>query len=847
VSNIIKERIVNNSINIRFVAVLCVFTLFFFTYVDAIAVTDNDKNLESPNILNESFVENQLEFLLGSDMPALHGVAGAFVGTHGDVIIVAGGSNFSTSIQKNGEKIYHDDIYVLRMVNGKAEWDNVGNLPRPIAFGATVSTPKGILCIGGRNKSGLNKDVIFLKYEDGTLQSSRMSVLPETCEVLSGCASGDAIYIYTRAQDIDDSYKLWKYDLASDEWKQLLTFDRPYVVTCQNNGFNDCIYFFSTGQGDGKNYYYYDLKNTNDSAVFKEVSSFKDGLNITDVIALGQSHILCLSDEVKLYYYHTITDTWVEKDDLSSSLQKPLLLNSDKGILLIDRDNELGIKSIYTWSQRLDRKSFAWQDYLVLACYLVLPVCIGLYFSGREKTTSDFFLGGKRIPAWVAGISIMATQVSSIGFMAIPAKSFATNWEYFLGVLSWFIVVPIVTIYFIPFFCKLNVTTAYEYLEYRFGYTIRCFASIFFILMQLVRMTIVLYLPSLALSSVTGLDPRISVIVMGVLCTLYIVAGGIEAVIWIELMQAVLLIGGALLCVCIVIFGFDEGPGAFWKIAFSHGKFDMVRPGYSLALPVVWVVLVGNIFNRTSSLTSDQTVVQRYLTTRDAKQASKALWVDVAASIPWAIIAFMFGTALYVFYKTHPDKLDPSIATDGMVPFFIVQQLPVGLAGLVIAALFAAAMSSFDGSVHSSATVLVNDVYVRMFPKSAEKLRLIIARGLVILLGAFATAMALVLTKLDIKSLWDVFLTITGLMTGPVAGIFILGIFTRRTSERGALLGAFVGVVILYFVQNSGLVHFFLYTAIGLVSSFVAGYMASVLLFPNTTRKDVNEKAQIES
>ena len=530
---------------------------------------------------------------------------------------------------------------------------------------------------------------------------------------------------------------------------------------------------------------------------------------------------------------------------MSTSIHNPSLLSSNKNIIIIDHDEQQSVKSLYSINSHSVSKNFAWQDYIVLIVYLMLLVCVGFYFSGKEKTTSDFFLGGKRIPWWVAGLSIMATQVSSIGFMAIPAKSYATNWQYFLGILSWFIVVPVVTRYFIPFFCKLNVTTAYEYLEYRFSYAVRCFVSILFVLMQIARMAVVLYLPSLALSSVTDLDPRLCVIVMGVLCTLYTVTGGIEAVIWTDLIQAILLIGGAFICVCVVIFGFEDGPVAFWNVAVSNNKFDMVREGFTPAMPVLWVILVGNVFSRLAALTSDQTVVQRYLTTSDKKQASHALWVDVAASIPWAVIVFLFGTALYVFYKTHPEKLDPAIATDGIVPLFVVQQLPVGLSGLIIAAVFAAAMSSLDSSLHSSATVLVNDLYTRIVPQSTEKKRLMLARGLVVLLGIFATGMALVISRLNVTSLWDVFMAIIGLMSGPVAGIFILGMFTRRANGSGALLGGVAGAAILYIVKNSGSVHFFLYTAVGIVSTFVLGYVASLTVFSNTLERETSEKTHI--
>ena len=258
-----------------------------------------------------------------------------------------------------------------------------------------------------------------------------------------------------------------------------------------------------------------------------------------------------------------------------------------------------------------------------------------------------------------------------------------------------------------------------------------------------------------------------------------------------------MLIGGAIACVVVVIVDIDGGPGRFLEIAVADHKFQLAQPGWSYATASLWVVLVGNVFSRLGALTSDQAVVQRYLTTRDEATARRALWTDVALSIPWAVIVFLLGTSLYVFYKLHPDMLNPALDTDAVVPLFVAQKMPAGLSGLIVAAVFAAAMSSLDSSMHSVATIWVTDVFARFRPQSSDRSRLRLARLLTLLLGVFAVGAAVWLASADVRSLWDQFWAIVGLFIGGLSGLFVLGIFTRRASAAGAMVGAIASGAVL--------------------------------------------------
>lgn len=425
----------------------------------------------------------------------------------------------------------------------------------------------------------------------------------------------------------------------------------------------------------------------------------------------------------------------------------------------------------------------------------------------------------------------MATQVSSIGFMAIPAKAYDTDWAYFTGVFTWFVVVPIVIYGFIPFYRKLQVTSAYEYLERRFNYTIRLFAASLYCLFQLIgRMGIILYLPALALSEVTGISTINCILIMGILSTIYTVLGGMEAVIWTDVLQAIVLFGGALLCIVYIISNLDGGMHQFIDTANKADKFSLGILEWDATKAVLWVVILGSIFNRLSALTSDQSVVQRYLTTNSEEAARKALWINVFASIPWAILVYTLGTALYVYYATYPESLKEGLASDSIVPFFIGQNIPAGIKGLIIAGIFAASMSSLDSSLHSVATVIMTDFFKAEHFNFSDSQRVQFAKITTALLGCFATIIALLMTTYDIKSIFDMVIKYAGLFGGAMTGFFVLGIFTHRVSSTSVLIGGGFSAVSLWYVQNYTELHVFLYGVVSLSVCLLAGFLASLFL-----------------
>ena len=795
-------------------------------------------------------------------LPIEHGISGAFVGNVDDTLIVAGGSNFPVSKWAGGTKVFHQDVYVLRSTaNGDPKWMLAGQIPRPVAHGAAVTTNNGLLCLGGCDTDGLHNTAFLLNYDPTSkkIHTRATPSLPVRCSYLTAARLGDTVYVAGGRGPDGALHSFWSMTLPMSQagwddvrWQRLEPWPGPArfgaVLVTQSNGQRDCLYLFSGKSGDEylTDGYRFDAKVNAWSAT----ASMPRAAMAAPAAAVGQTHVVLFSGsdghdvdrlpELKDDYhfvrdilaYHTITDTWITAGQLPLGVVGTAAVAFDNGYVLPGGEIGPGRRTATVQQVKLHptQRHFGGLDLGVLVVYLLSLVAVGIYFARGEQTTGKFFLGGQQIPFWAAGLSLLATQVSSIGFMAIPAKAYATNWVYFTGVLMWFVAVPVVIWAFIPFYRRLNVTSAYEYLESRFNVGVRLYAAVAYSLLQLGRMAVVVYLPALALSAVTGMDQTACIITMGVLCTIYTVAGGIEAVIWTDVIQAAVLIGGALVCVIVVILDTPGGLSQFFHVAMADHKFHLANLDWSMTAPTLWVILVGNAFIRLSTLTSDQAVVQRYMTTKSERLAARALWTDVLASLPWAVIVFTFGTALYVFYKSRPELLSPAVDTDGIVPLFVAQQLPAGLSGVIVAAIFAAAMSSLDSSMHSVATVWITDFYARFWPETPDRKRLTAARWITVLLGFFGTGAALLIGWADIESQWDLFWKVLGLFVGPLTGLFLLGIFTRRAHGTGTLIGAIAGALVMWQVQARGLVHFFLYTAVGIGACFLVGYLASMVL-----------------
>ncbi|MFP4144803.1 MAG: sodium:solute symporter [Phycisphaeraceae bacterium] len=475
-------------------------------------------------------------------------------------------------------------------------------------------------------------------------------------------------------------------------------------------------------------------------------------------------------------------------------------------------------------------------DVAVLSLYLLLILALGVWFARRGRGTRDYFRGGARMPWWAAGASLLATWLSSLTYMGIPAKVYHTNWAYLVGALAPVLIVPLVTRCYLPFFRKLDVTSAYEYLEKRFSRSVRLLGAAMFAGFHLTRSAVLLLMPALALHALVDLPVTAGVLLLGLFCAAYTLLGGIEAVIWTDVLQVIVLTGGAVAALLVVLLGLEGGAAQVVEVGSAQGKFALANPGWSPFEASAWVILVGYSIGMLGPYTADQTLVQRYLTTSDQRGAARAIWLGVAGYIPVALVFYFLGTAMWVYYQANPGLLPADIAPDAVVPHFLTHQLPAGLSGLAIAGIVAAAMSTLDSSFNSIATSVVTDWLPAREGSENDAGRMRLARGVTLIAGLLTTLGALLAVWLAVHtgSLLDVFLMLLGI-TGPMAGLFALGIFTRRTNAAGAWAGTVLGTATVLVVWQATEVSFFLYPPIGLGVSLVTGYVASWIAAPEET------------
>ena len=796
-------------------------------------------------------------------MPEPLGVAGAFAGVSDGALVVAGGAHFPVSPFEGGTKVWVDRVWSLEP--HAEEWTDAGALPRPLAYGASITIDEGILLIGGSDAERHYPNVMLLRREQGEMRIAQAPSLPVPSANHAAALVDGTVYVVggQAAPDSTEAYDtVWAAKLEDllnpvslPVWLPVESYPGPGRILPVVAAQEGALYVFSGAEllagddGAPTRTFLADGYRFVPGEGWSAVAGPPSPTVAAPALAWGPQHIAVFGgDDGALFFrqqelrddhpgfprkaltYHSVTDRWAEAGATPFGHVTATAVDWQGAAVIPSGEDRPGHRSPAVWrgEPRIDAAAFGWLDYAALGLYLTSLVAMGFFFSRRERGTEDFFLAGRRVPWWAAGLSIYGTQLSSISFIAIPAKVYATDWVYFLLQLTIIMVAfPVVWIY-LPFFRRANLTTAYEYLEQRFNVAVRLFASAAFVLYQLGRMAIVLFLPSIALSTVTGINVYVCILLMGVLATIYTVLGGIEAVIWTDVVQVFVLLGGALLSVAVILTQVEGGLGGLISLGAAHGKFHMFNWSWDFTTAAVWVVVVGNFFNNLVPYTSDQAVVQRYLTTRDEAAAARGIWTNAAMLLPSTLILFTLGTGLWAFYRSRPELLNPNLPADSVFPLFIAQQLPAGVSGLVIAGVFAASMSTLDSSLNSVATAITTDFYGRFRPAAADRAKLRLARWLTALLGVVATAASTALATFNVGSLWDAFQAAMGLFGGSLAGLFALGIFTRRANATGALIGAVASVAILAWVQQSTPLHFFLYGFVGVTSCVIVGYLTSL-------------------
>lgn len=475
--------------------------------------------------------------------------------------------------------------------------------------------------------------------------------------------------------------------------------------------------------------------------------------------------------------------------------------------------------------------SFGIFNYVVLFGYLLAMMLVGVYFSKRQKTADDYFRGGGRIPGWAAGVSVFATTLSSITFMSIPAKAFTSDWTFILGQYLAIAILPLVFYFYIPFFRKLKVTSAYEYLEARFDVRSRLFASISFMMFHIGRIAIITFLTVLALRPFIGIDPVVLVLLISVMCIIYTWMGGIEGVIWTDVIQGLLLSGSAVLIFVVICFKVQGGVGEIFTVTQHADKFFPASQfRWSWTESTVPVLMIGFLFANIQQFTASQDVVQRYIVTDSIEETKKTLLTNAKLVAIVPIFFFAIGSALFVYYQQNPNLLPKGFNIGGILPLFVVTEMPPGIAGLIIAAIFAAAQSSISSSLNSISSCFNSDIYQRLSrQKRTPENSMRMAKLVILIAGVFSSAATVWLVMADESEIWDAFNSLIGLMGGPMTGLFMLGIFCKRANAGSAALGIGVSIVAVLAARYATDLNFFFYGVIGSLSVVISGVIFAPL------------------
>lgn len=485
-------------------------------------------------------------------------------------------------------------------------------------------------------------------------------------------------------------------------------------------------------------------------------------------------------------------------------------------------------------------------DFGILVIYLLAVLFAGLLFSKKEMKGKEFFKGDGTIPWWVTSVSIFATLLSPISFLSLAGNSYGGTWILWFAQLGIFIAVPLTIKFFLPLYSRLDLDTAYQYLEIRYNSKgLRVIGALMFIIYQIGRMSIIMYLPSVVLADLTGISVNVLIIVMGVIAIIYSYTGGLKSVLWTDFIQGMVLIVGVTCTLFFLISKIDGGFGEVMTSLTEGGKF--LAEGEVLFDPnilksSVFIILVGAGLNTFSSYVSSQDIVQRFTTTTDIKELKKMTYGNGLLSIGLATVFYLIGTCLFVFYGQNPE-LAQTAQQDQIFASYIAYQLPVGVTGILLAAIYAASQSTLSTGLNSVATSWTLDIQTMISKDMSFEKQTKIAQYISLGVGIVAIGVSIILANGEIKSAYEWFNSFMGLVLGVLAGIFVLGAFCKKATKLGAYVGfAVSAVLVVYLKYNVPEVTSWAYSLVTITTSVVVGQIVSMIQL-----KFANNKEEVKS
>ena len=725
------------------------------------------------------------------------------------------------------------------------------------AWAAAAQWDERLIVAGGMLGGKPVSTVMVLSVDaSGVVKSDPLPDLPRPLAGAGAAMIGSTLYVFGGVSSVDPAV------FEKTLWKLEFTDGVPAASWTEGEGFPNSPRAFAAVTAQYGMLCVFggiepDLRVSNETWVCRpkpiEATSFIGWKRVSDLphpsarasaVALGQASVMLVGgieeDAVKElplmnvatrkdgrpWLYHTVTDVWCPFDKGIPDADL-LALKMDPGVWLFSRE---GTQEM-TFPRMM--RNLALVDYIVVVGYFIVLASIGFYFA-KQESSAEFSLGNRKVKWWAAGISMFATGASAISFMAIPALAFATNLVWTLPVVATLIPAYFITAYYIfPLLRRMEITSTYEYLERRFNNPLRLIASAQCIAIQTIgRTAVVLVLPALAIASVTGMNVFLSVLLMGILTTIYTAVGGFESVIWTEVFQGVLKFIAPLAMVVVAIVSLPGGFGEFWKTSGDYGKFDMALVTWDVTVPAIWILLISYMLQFTVVKAGDQPIIQRVFSA-PLHEVRRVTAMEVCCAILIGILSNVLGIAIFSYFRAHPEQFSPTAQNDQIVPLFVTQAMPPGFAGMVIAAIFASAMATVASAMNSVATIYTEDFYPKIRPKATDKQRLRTLKITSYVVGIIGTSMALLLAGTNPKSLMVVWSQIVSLMGGGVVGVYSLGMFTKRVNGFGAVCGAIASIVITLLVKLYTPLHWSTYMPIAILSCMVVGYLCS-LFSPQT-------------
>lgn len=451
-------------------------------------------------------------------------------------------------------------------------------------------------------------------------------------------------------------------------------------------------------------------------------------------------------------------------------------------------------------------------DLSIIVIYLLAMIGIGVYFSFKNKSSNSFSVTAEAIPGWALGLSFYATFLSVITFLGDPGKSFGSNWNPFVFSISIPFASFVASKYFVKFYRNSGEISAYTHLEHQIGSWARTYSMLCFVLTQLARMGTIFYGVALTVNALTGYDMRLIIIIAGICIIFYTILGGMSAVIWTEVLQAIIKTFGAILILWIILQKVSMDSIA--QIGHAKGKFSLGSFDLDFSTSSFWVIFLYGFFINLTNFGVDQNYIQRYHSANSTQEAQKSIWLCAIYYVPVSALFFFIGTALFVYYQTYPElilelkhqvgaekgialsQLKESDFGDRVLPFFLKTQIPKGFLGLLVAALLSAAMSTMSSGMNSSATVFLKDVYLRHVQPQADPKKQIRILQLSTL-GMGILGMGFGIGMIGVKSLLDIWWKLSGIFAAGMLGLFLIGFLLKNLKSNKVKLALGISVILI--------------------------------------------------